>query len=55
MDILEKQRFYQKGHGPIYMRTPGSRLVVKSLYGLIIGGALLGTFNLGRLIAGKKP
>ncbi|KAJ2634421.1 hypothetical protein GGF40_004214 [Coemansia sp. RSA 1286] len=60
MNVIEKQRFYQvrsshTGHGPIYARTAMSRTVVKGLFGLIIGGSLFATFNLGRLIAGKKP
>ncbi|KAJ2367919.1 hypothetical protein IW150_005550 [Coemansia sp. RSA 2607] len=55
MSVLEKQRFYQTGHGPIYTRTPVSRMAVKGLYGVIIGGTLLVTFNLGKLIAGQKP
>ncbi|KAJ1734853.1 hypothetical protein LPJ61_000859 [Coemansia biformis] len=55
MRVLEKQRFYQAGHGPIYGRTATSRLMVRSLGGLIAGGALYGLFNIGRLIAGKKP
>ncbi|KAI8322692.1 hypothetical protein GQ54DRAFT_310786 [Martensiomyces pterosporus] len=56
MGVLNKQRFYQTGgHQPIYLRTSGSRLAVKGIYGLVIGGTLLSLFNLGRLIGGKKP
>ncbi|KAJ1898217.1 hypothetical protein LPJ66_002894 [Kickxella alabastrina] len=54
MAILDKQRFYQTGHGPIYMRTPASKVMVKGLYGLIIFGTIYSAYNLGKLIAGKK-
>ncbi|KAJ2846692.1 hypothetical protein IWW36_004231 [Coemansia brasiliensis] len=65
MNILEKQRFYQvmfllemvevTGHEPIYMRTPMSRFMFRSVIGLVLGGGLYGAFNLGKLILGKKP
>ncbi|KAJ2776097.1 hypothetical protein H4R18_005852 [Coemansia javaensis] len=55
MSVLQKQRFFQSGHGPIYMRTPASRLIVTGLAGLIAGGTLYGMFNIGRLVVGNKP
>ncbi|KAJ1964356.1 hypothetical protein GGI12_001469 [Dipsacomyces acuminosporus] len=55
MGVLEKQRFYQAGHEPIYLRTAGSRLVVKGIFGLVIGGTIISLFQLGRMIGGKKP
>ncbi|ORX72448.1 hypothetical protein DL89DRAFT_291611 [Linderina pennispora] len=55
MGILDKQRFYHNGHSPIYLRTAGSRLVVRGIFGLIIGGTLLSVVQLGRVIGGAKP
>ncbi|KAI9500587.1 cytochrome c oxidase subunit VII Cox7 [Coemansia spiralis] len=55
MKIIEKQRFYQSGHGPTYLRTPVSRFAVRSVFGLVIGGSLFACVGLGRLIAGQKP
>ncbi|KAJ2450540.1 hypothetical protein EV183_004216 [Coemansia sp. RSA 2336] len=55
MNIIEKQRFYQTGHEPIYMRTPMSRFMFRSVIGLVACGGIYGAYNLGRLILGKKP
>ncbi|KAJ1834459.1 hypothetical protein LPJ63_001944 [Coemansia sp. RSA 2711] len=55
MNVIDKQRFYQAGHGPIYQRTPASRFAQKGLYALLICGGTYAAYNLGRLILGKKP
>ncbi|KAJ2824340.1 hypothetical protein IWW50_003376, partial [Coemansia erecta] len=55
MNVHEKQRFYQQGHGPTYLRTPISRFMFKGTIGLLVVGGVYGTYNLGRLIAGVGP
>ncbi|PVU92128.1 hypothetical protein BB561_004016 [Smittium simulii] len=54
MNILEKQRFYQKPGPPIYLRTPIGRVATYTTYALIAVGMTSSVYGIMSLIISGK-
>ncbi|RPD66903.1 hypothetical protein L226DRAFT_565678 [Lentinus tigrinus ALCF2SS1-7] len=51
--IVEKQKFVQNQHIPIYYRLPRSKLYVKTYYAIFTVGMLSTAYGAFQLIRGK--
>jgi len=51
--VVEKQRFYQASHDPLYLRAPGAKVYVRAYYAIFAAGMLGTAWGAFSLIKGK--